>query len=72
MIVDFSAVKPARAPRCRAKIKNIMTGSVLEKNIQSYGKIENAHVEKKEMQYLYNDGSLYYIMDSETFRADSR
>jgi elongation factor P len=49
-----------------------MTGSVLEKNIQSYGKIENAHVEKKEMQYLYNDGSLYYIMDSETFRADSR
>lgn len=67
-IVDFQHVKPGKgAAFVRAKIKNIMTGNVLEKTFNPTEKFENAHVEKKEMQYLYNDGSLYYFMDTETY-----
>lgn len=67
-IVDFQHVKPGKgAAFVRSKIKNIMTGSVLEKTFNPTEKFENAHVEKKEMQYLYNDGSLYYFMDTETY-----
>jgi elongation factor P len=68
VIVDFQHVKPGKgAAFVRTKIKNVMTGSVLEKTFNPTEKFENAHVEKKEMQYLYNDGALYYFMDLETF-----
>jgi elongation factor P len=67
-IVDFQHVKPGKgAAFVRAKIKNIMTGGVLERTFNPTEKFENAIVEKKDMQYLYSDGELYYFMDEETY-----
>ena len=68
MVVDFQHVKPGKgAAFVRARIKNIMTGNVLERTFNPTEKFPKALVEKKEMQYLYNDGSLYYFMDLESY-----
>jgi elongation factor P len=68
MIVDFQHVKPGKgAAFVRTKIKNVQTGSVLEKSYNPTEKFENAHIEKKEMEYLYSDGELYFFMDTETY-----
>lgn len=68
MIVDFQHVKPGKgAAFVRTKIKNVMTGSVLEKTFSPTEKFPKAMVERKEMQYLYSDGELYYFMDTETY-----
>lgn len=68
VIVDFQHVKPGKgAAFVRTKMKNIMQGNVLEKTFNPSEKFENAHVDKKDMQYLYNDGELYYFMDNETY-----
>ncbi len=68
MIVDFQHVKPGKgAAFVRTKIKNVQTGSVLEKSYNPTEKFENAHIEKKEMEYLYSDGELYHFMDTETY-----
>jgi elongation factor P len=68
VIVDFQHVKPGKgAAFVRAKIKNVISGAVLERTFNPTEKFEKAHVETKEMQYLYNDGSLYYFMDLETY-----
>lgn len=68
VIVDFQHVKPGKgAAFVRTRMKNIMQGNVLEKTFNPTEKFENAHVDKKEMQYLYNDGELYYFMDNETY-----
>jgi elongation factor P len=68
VIVDFQHVKPGKgAAFVRTKMKNIMQGNVLERTFNPTEKFENAHVDKKDMQYLYNDGELYYFMDNETF-----
>ena len=48
-------------------IINIKNGGVVEKTFRPKEKFENAHIERKEMQYLYNDGELFYFMDNETF-----
>jgi elongation factor P len=67
-IVDFQHVKPGKgAAFVRTKIKNIMTGAVLERTFSPTERMPRAHIEKKEMQYLYNDGNLYYFMDTETY-----
>ncbi|NLC43970.1 MAG: elongation factor P [Clostridiales bacterium] len=67
-IVDFQHVKPGKgAAFVRTKLKNVMTGGVLEKTFNPSEKLPRAHVETKEMQYLYNDGELYYFMDMETY-----
>ncbi|MDD2502493.1 MAG: elongation factor P [Clostridia bacterium] len=67
-IVDFQHVKPGKgAAFVRTKLKNIMTGGILEKTFSPSDKLPRAHVETKEMQYLYNDGELYYFMDMETY-----
>ncbi|HHY82288.1 MAG TPA: elongation factor P [Clostridiales bacterium] len=67
-IVDFQHVKPGKgAAFVRTKLKNIVTGGVLEKTFSPTDKLPRAHVETKEMQYLYNDGELYYFMDLETY-----
>ncbi len=67
-IVDFQHVKPGKgAAFVRTKLKNVMSGSVLEKTFNPSEKLERAHVETKDMQYLYNDGELYYFMDTETY-----
>jgi elongation factor P len=68
VIVDFQHVKPGKgAAFVRTKLKNVMTGSVLERTFNPTDKYPKAHIETKEMQYLYNDGELYYFMDTETF-----
>lgn len=67
-IVEFQHVKPGKgAAFVRTKIKNVKTGGVTEKTFRPTEKFNNAHIDKKEMQYLYNDGDLYYFMDTETY-----
>lgn len=67
-IIDFQHVKPGKgAAFVRTRLKNVMTGSILEKTFNPSEKLPKAHVETREMEYLYNDGSLYYFMDSTTF-----
>ena len=67
-IVDFQHVKPGKgAAFVRTKIKNIMTGAVVERSFNPTDKMPRAIVETKEMQYVYNDGELYYFMDTETY-----
>ena len=67
-IVEFQHVKPGKGSAfVRTKIKNVITGSVLEKTFNPSEKFPAAQIEKKEMQYLYEDGGLYYFMDNETY-----
>lgn len=68
VIVDFQHVKPGKgAAFVRTKIKNIMTGGIIEKTFNPNEKFETAHIERKKMEYSYNDGDLYYFMDQETY-----
>jgi elongation factor P len=68
VVVDFQHVKPGKgAAFVRTKIKNVMTGAVLERTFNPTEKLPKAMVEKREMQYLYNDGSLWYFMDNDNF-----
>ena len=67
-IVDFQHVKPGKgAAFVRTRIKNVMTGAVLERTFNPTDKMPKAIIETKEMQYMYNDGDLYYFMDQETY-----
>lgn len=67
-VVDFQHVKPGKgAAFVRTKIKNIVTGQVLERTFNPTEKFESVRIDTKEMQYLYNDGELYYFMDMETY-----
>ena len=68
LVVDFLHVKPGKgSPFVRAKIKNIVTGQVLERTFNPSDKFQVAVIERKEMQYLYNEGGIYYFMDMETY-----
>ena len=68
VIVDFQHVKPGKGSAfVRTKIKNVVTGQVLENTFNPSDKYPKAHIERKDMQYSYNDGTLYYFMDMETF-----
>ena len=61
-VVDFQHVKPGKgAAFVRTRLKNVMTGAVLERTFSPTDKYPTAHIETKEMQYLYNDGDLYYF-----------
>ena len=67
-VVEFLHVKPGKgAAFVRTKLKNVMTGGVVEKTFRPTEKDEPARIEKKKMEYSYNDGDLYYFMDPETF-----
>ena len=67
-VVDFQHVKPGKgAAFVRAKLKNVQTGATVEKTFRGGEKLSKAHVEKREMQYLYNDGEGYVCMDNESF-----
>ncbi|MDI6618157.1 MAG: elongation factor P [Clostridiales bacterium] len=68
VIVDFQHVKPGKgAAFVRTKVKNVINGAVLEKTFNPTEKFQEAVIERKEMQYLYNDGNLYYFMDLDTY-----
>ena len=67
-IVEFQHVKPGKgAAFVRTKIRNVITGAVIEKTFNPSDKFPTAYIERKDMQYLYNDGDLYYFMDNETY-----
>lgn len=67
-IIDFQHVKPGKgAAFVRAKVKNIMTGSIKDMTFNPSDRFPRARIETKEMQYLYNDGQLYYFMNNETY-----
>jgi len=67
-VVEFQHVKPGKgAAFVRTKIKNVITGAVLERTFNPSEKLQGAEIEKREMQYLYADGDLYYFMDNETY-----
>ena len=67
-IIEFLHVKPGKgAAFVRTKLKNVITGGVVEKTFRPTEKFPKAHIERKNMEYSYNDGDLYYFMDQETF-----
>lgn len=67
-VVEFQHVKPGKgAAFVRTKIKNVITGSVVEKTFSPTDKFPQAIIERKDMEYLYNDGDLYYFMDTESY-----
>ncbi len=67
-IIEFQHVKPGKgAAFVRTKIRNVITGAVTEKTFNPTDKFPQAFIERKEMQYLYSDGDLYYFMDTETY-----
>ena len=68
VILDFQHVKPGKgAAFVRTKYKNLKTGAIREDAFNPCDRFPRARIETKEMQYLYNDGQLYYFMDNETF-----
>ena len=67
-IIDFQHVKPGKgAAFVRTKIRSVMTGSNRDMTFNPNEKYEEARIETREMQYLYNDGTLYYFMDPESY-----
>ena len=67
-VVEFQHVKPGKgAAFVRTKLKNVINGSVIEKTFNPSEKLQGADIEKREMQYLYADGDLYYFMDNDTY-----
>ena len=67
-VIDFLHVKPGKgAAFVRTKLRNVISGSVTETTFNPSAKFQEAVIERKEMQYLYSDGELYYFMDQETF-----
>ena len=67
-VVEFQHVKPGKgAAFVRTKMKNVITGAVTETSFNPTAKFEQAFVDRKEMEYSYNDGDLYYFMDMETY-----
>ena len=67
-VVDFLHVKPGKgAAFVRTKLRNVISGGVTDTTFNPTAKFQEAVIERKEMQYLYSDGELYYFMDQETF-----
>lgn len=67
-VIEFQHVKPGKgAAFVRTKIKNVITGGVVETSFNPTEKFENAYVDRKSMEYSYADGDLYYFMDSESY-----
>ena len=67
-VIEFQHVKPGKgAAFVRTKLRNVINGSVIEKSFSPTDKFNDARIERRDMQYLYNDGDLYYFMDLETY-----
>ena len=68
LVVDFQHVKPGKgAAFVRTKYKNVISGAVREEAFNPSAKFEQVAVERKDAEYSYNDGDLYYFMDPETY-----
>lgn len=71
-VLDFQHVKPGKgAAFVRSKLKNVKTGGVVERTFNAGEKVPKAHIDRREMQYLYNDGDSYNFMDMESFEQIS-
>ncbi|MGB9793222.1 MAG: elongation factor P [Thermacetogeniaceae bacterium] len=67
-VVEFQHVKPGKGSAfVRSKLKNLKTGAVIERTFRAGEKVPRAHLERKEMQYLYREGDSYVFMDNETY-----
>ena len=67
-VVEFQHVKPGKGPAfVRTKLKNVTSGKTLDKTFNAGVKVDTANVDKRTMQYLYNDGSDYIFMDGDTY-----
>ena len=67
-VVEFQHVKPGKGPAfVRTKLKNVMSGKVVDKTFNAGVKVETANVDKRTMQYLYNDGTDFIFMDPDTY-----
>ncbi len=70
-VVEFQHVKPGKgAAFVRTKTKNVLTGAVVEKSYNPTAKFPTAFIERREMEYSYEDGGLYYFMDPETYEME--
>jgi elongation factor P len=67
-VIDFQHVKPGKgAAFVRSKLRNLRTGAIQEKTFRAGEKVEKAHIETRNMQYLYSSGSAHTFMDNSTF-----
>lgn len=67
-VVEFQHVKPGKGPAfVRTKLKNVLTGKTVDKTLNAGVKVETATVDRRDMQYLYNDGTDFVFMDMETY-----
>jgi len=67
-VIDFQHVKPGKGPAfVRSTLRNARTGAVIDRTFRAGEKLERAMIDKREMQYLYNDGTSYVFMDNETY-----
>ena len=67
-VIEFQHVKPGKgAAFVRTKYRDVVTGAIREQSFNPTAKFENAVIERKDLEYLYNDGELYYFMDPETY-----
>jgi elongation factor P len=67
-VIEFQHVKPGKGPAfVRTKLKNVLTGKVVDKTFNAGVKVETANVDKRDMSYLYNDGDSYVFMDKDNF-----
>ncbi len=67
-VLEFQHVKPGKGQAfVRSKLKNVRTGSIVDKTFRAGEKVKKAHMERKEMEYLYRDGDDYHVMDMESY-----
>jgi elongation factor P len=67
-VVEFQHVKPGKGPAfVRTKLKNVLSGKVVDKTFNAGVKVETANVDKRTMQYLYNDGTDFIFMEPDTY-----
>ena len=70
-VIEFQHVKPGKgAAFVRTKYRDVVTGATREASFNPTAKFENAVIERRDLEYLYNDGELYYFMDQETFELE--
>ena len=68
VVVDYEQIKPGKGPAyMQTKLRNLITGTNIEKRLNTSGKVEDVFVERREMEYLYDDGSSLVFMDTETY-----
>jgi len=67
-VLEYQHYKPGRGNAIiRTRLRNLRTGTIIQKNFISKDRVEDIRVERRSVQYLYNDGDLYYFMDSQTY-----